>query len=263
MALVQGTHGRHQHDRPAVLARGTQQAAPAPPGCRRAGEVRSLAGQPLAGRGARCGRRGRPGGVGGLGGLEHLAELGAADGQQPAVGDDAAEGRPGQRDVRRQRLGGVAGDLGEVAADGLDVATDDRAGEGGVAVGQRVVEGGGEQRAQGAGRVVDAGRRQQLGGLGDEGDQVVGAVGQRRVVERAASSGTQIGRPPMSTTSCSASARSSAPAVTPKTQPSSRSRSTAVPVKVIAGWSASGRAPTSTAGASTARPCRPQVWTTT
>ena len=54
---------------------------------------------------------------------------------------------------------------------------------------ERVVEGGGEQRAQRVGRVqvgvVHARRGQQLHGLGDQRDQVVGAVGQRRVVERA------------------------------------------------------------------------------
>ena len=66
-----------------------------------------------------------------------------------------------------------------------DVAADDRAGQRRVAVGQRVVEGRVEQRAQGGGGVLGAGRAQQLHGLGDEGDEVVGAVGEAGVVERA------------------------------------------------------------------------------
>src|SRR4051812_6106452 len=57
--------------------------------------------------------------------------------------------------------------------------------------------------------------------------------------------------------------RRSVGAVTPKlTPPRSRSRSRAVPVKVIAGCRASGRAPATTAGASTPRPCVPEVWAT-
>ena len=47
-------------------------------------------------------------------------------------------------------------------------------------------------------------------------------------------------RPPRSATSRSASARSASPAVTPKTQPARRGRSTSVPVKVIAGCRAIG-----------------------
>ena len=69
--------------------------------------------------------------------------------------------------------------------DGPRVAPHDRAGQRGVAVGERVVEGGGEQRAQGAGRVVGAGGGQHLHRLGHQRHQVVGAVGQARVVERA------------------------------------------------------------------------------
>ena len=72
-----------------------------------------------------------------------------------------------------------------MGADGAEVAADDRAGQRGVALLEGVVEGGGEQRAQGAGRVRGTGRREDLHGLGDQGDQVVGAVREARVVERA------------------------------------------------------------------------------
>ncbi len=50
---------------------------------------------------------------------------------------------------------------------------------------QGVVEGGGQQRAQGAGRVGGTGRGEDLHRLGDQGDQVVGAVREAGVVERA------------------------------------------------------------------------------
>src|SRR3954452_14588867 len=63
--------------------------------------------------------------------------------------------------------------------------------------------------------------------------------------------------PCRSATRPSAYARSASPAVMPKTQPLSRSRSRSVPVKVIAGCIAIGRAPISVAEASTARPRRP------
>ena len=81
--------------------------------------------------------------------------------------------------------GRVGGEVGEVGADGLDVAADDRAGQRGVAVLERVVEGGGQQRAQGGGRVVGAGGGEHLHRLGDQGDEVVGAVRETGVVERA------------------------------------------------------------------------------
>ena len=52
-------------------------------------------------------------------------------------------------------------------------------------------------------------------------------------------------------------------AVIPNTHPARRSRSISVPVKVIAGCIAIGRAPMAVAGSSTARPCRPEVCSTT
>ena len=117
--------------------------------------------------------------------VEHLTDAVRADRQHPAVGDDAVERGARHGDVRGQRVRRGGGDLGEVAADGADVAADDGAGQGGVALGQRVVESGVEQRAQGGGRVLGAGSAEQLHGLGDQGDEVVRAVGQTRVVERA------------------------------------------------------------------------------
>ena len=69
------------------------------------------------------------------------------------------------------------------SAHGADVAPADRPGEPAVAAAQAVVQRGGEQRAEHAGGVGDAGGAQQVGGLGDEGDQVVGAGDQRGVVE--------------------------------------------------------------------------------
>ena len=53
-----------------------------------------------------------------------------------------------------QGLRRVGGDVLEVGPDGAEVATDDRPGQRGVALLEGVVEGGGEQRAQGAGRVA-------------------------------------------------------------------------------------------------------------
>ena len=71
------------------------------------------------------------------------------------------------------------------ACDGLHVTAHDRAGQRGVALGERVVEGGGEQRAQRRGGVLGAGGGQQLHRLADQGDEVVGAVRETGVVERA------------------------------------------------------------------------------
>ena len=169
-------------------------------------------------------------------GVEDAAELGGPDGQQSPVGHDPVEGGPRQGDVRRQGVRRRRPELGDVTPHGLDVTAHDRTGEGGVALAQRVVEGGGQQGTQRAGRVVGTRGVQELHRLGDEGDQVVGAVGERGVVERCASPPTPTWRcPPRSATSPSVKARSASPAVTPNTQPGSRVRSTAVPVKVIAG----------------------------
>ena len=71
------------------------------------------------------------------------------------------------------------------------------------------------------------------------------------MVERAGSSAIHSGSPPISMTSASAASRSSSGAVTPNEQPASRWTSTGVPVNVIAGCRASGRAPARRAGSST------------
>ena len=137
-----------------------------------------------------------------------------------------------------QGLRRVRADVVEVGADGADVAAHDRPGQRGVAVRQRVVEGGGQQRPQGGGRVVGAGRgREQLHRLGDQGDQVVGAVRQPGVVERALRPRAPTSAaPPRSATSARRAARARRPRRSRRRRsPASRSRSTAVPVKVIAG----------------------------
>lgn len=68
---------------------------------------------------------------------------------------------------------------------GGGIAPGDRAGQGGVAVPQCVVERCAEQRGQQSLRLVDAGDTEQVDGLGDDGHEVVRAVGQRRVVDHA------------------------------------------------------------------------------
>ena len=168
--------------------------------------------------------------------VEDADELGGADRQQPPVEDGAVRRWPApwRRTTGASRR--VGGDVGEVGADGLDVAAHDRAGQRRVAVGERVVEGGGEQRAQRRGRVLGAGGAEQVHRLGDQGDEVVGAVREAGVVERALVLGhphrhaAEVGDQGLG----EARGRRSA-AVTPKTQPGSRARSTSVPVKVIAG----------------------------
>src|SRR5207247_7947168 len=107
------------------------------------------------------------------------------DGQGRAVGERAVGGGAGHGDVRRDGVGGVDGEVVEVGPHGVDVAADDRAGEGGVTVVERVVEGGSQQRPERPGRVVGTGGGQDLQGLRDQGDQVVGAVGETGVVEGA------------------------------------------------------------------------------
>ena len=81
--------------------------------------------------------------------------------------------------------GALRGDVADVRPDGLDVAAHDRAGQRRVAEAQGVVEGGGQQRAEGRRGVVGTGGPEQLHRLGDQGDQVVGAVREAGVVERA------------------------------------------------------------------------------
>ena len=69
--------------------------------------------------------------------------------------------------------------------DGAGVAAGDRPVSAAVAVAQRVVERGAEQRAEQPGGSATPAAPQEVDGLGDQRDQVVGAVGQGRVVERA------------------------------------------------------------------------------
>ena len=105
-----------------------------------------------------------------------------------------------------------------------------------------------------SGRSVAAGSsapdaREQVHRLADQGDQVVGAVGETGVVERALLLGDPHGRPPRSATRRLGErpARRRRRSRRRRSR-RSRSRSTSVPVKVIAGCSASGRAPTAVAG---------------
>ena len=80
-------------------------------------------------------------------------------------------------------------------------------------------------------------------------------MGEGRVVGRpVASSATHTGSPPISMTRASAIGRSASSVVTPNAQSASRSRSIAVPVKVIAGCRASGSTWCARAGSSTADP---------
>ena len=125
--------------------------------------------------------------------VEDLVDGEGADRHQPTIGHGAGERGPRQGDVRRQGGGGVRRDLGEVGAHGVDVAADDRTGQRSVALLEGVVERCGQQRTQGGRGVVDPGGVQQLHRLGDQGDQVVGAVGEPCVVERAHLLGHPVG----------------------------------------------------------------------
>ena len=108
----------------------------------------------------------------------------------------------------------------------FDVAADDRAGQRGVAVASALSSAAVSSGRSVGGRVVGARPRQQdLHGLGDEGDQVVGAVREPRVVERA----PVLGHPHRAAAEVGDQllgdgSRSSAPAVTPNTQPASRAQ---------------------------------------
>ena len=171
VALVQRAHGRHEADRPAAARVPGEQRVQLLAGVRRA------TGRVVIGPRARSGRR--------SGRVEQLEDPAGADRQHPAVGDGPVEGGAGQGDVGRHRLRRVGLQVLEVRPHGADVTADDRAGQRGVAVVEGVVEGGGQQRPQRGGRVVDAGGGEDLHGLGDQGDQVVGAVREAGVVERA------------------------------------------------------------------------------
>ena len=147
-----------------------------------------------------------------------------------------------------------------MTGDRRGVPSRDRAGQRGVAEPQRVVERGGQQRAEHPGRLADAGLGEQVGRLDDLGHQMIRRACQRGVVEAAVSLGDEhrlaahlhdqdLGR-----------RAQDGGAVTPKEMPASRSASSGRPVNVMTGCSASGSAPSSTAGSSTARPCMPLVW---
>ena len=175
VAVVQGAHGRHEGDLLRAPAGADEQRRELLAGVRedRRGAHR------LVSLVRRLVERGRDP-------VEHPQHLGRADREQSAVGHGAVEGGARHRDVRRQRLRRVGDQVGEVGADRLDVTTHDRAGERGVTVLERVVEGCGEQRAQGRRGVLGTGGGEDLHRLGDQRDEVVGAVGQACVVERAA-----------------------------------------------------------------------------
>ena len=70
-----------------------------------------------------------------------------------------------------------------MAGDRVRVAPCDRAGQGGVTEPQRVVQCRAEQRPEHPARVRYSGRVQQVRRLDDQGDQVIGGAGERRVVE--------------------------------------------------------------------------------
>ena len=76
-----------------------------------------------------------------------------------------------------------SGQLGEMGAHGFDVAPHDGTGQGAVAFRQGVVESGLEKRSQNGGGIVRTRGPQELHRLRDEGDQVVGAMREARVVE--------------------------------------------------------------------------------
>ena len=82
------------------------------------------------------------------------------------------------------RAGRVPAQLRDVRGDRTGVAAGHRPGQGGVTGAQGVVEGRAEQRAEHPVGVLDPGLGQQLHRLGDQGDQVVRAEGEGRVVER-------------------------------------------------------------------------------
>lgn len=112
--------------------------------------------------------------------------------------------------------------------------------------------------------------RRRLGRAGprawaDEGDQVVGPVRERGVIQRAApfSRSPPARRPSRPPAPVNAPRQDRTGAVTPKQQSSSRARSRLVPVKVIAGRIASGiAAPQRRAGSRTAAPSVPRCGTT-
>lgn len=109
------------------------------------------------------------------------------------MGQGAVGGRAGHRQIAGDGLRGVLAQLGDVRGDGARVPARDGAGEGRVAGAQGVVQGGAQQRAEHPVGGLDTGRAQELHGLGDQGDQVVGAQGEGRVIERAALLGDPLG----------------------------------------------------------------------
>ncbi len=112
--------------------------------------------------------------------IQQSLGIGGSDepGTEGSVGGEPGECPVGVGDDRRLVREGV-----EVGRDGRGVTTRDRAGQGGVPVSQDVVEGGTQQRGQQALRLIDTRETQQVDGLGHDRHEVVGAIGQGRVVD--------------------------------------------------------------------------------
>lgn len=138
-----------------------------------------------------------------------------------------------------------------MGGDRARVPARDGPGERRVAGPEGVVEGRAEQRAEHPVGGFDARGPEQFHGLGDQRDQVVRAEGERRVVQRAGLLADPLGLAAHLDDERLRGEPQFLGAVTPKAQPASRCTSTGVPVNVMAGCSASGRAPARSAGSST------------
>ncbi|SCD99292.1 syndecan 1 [Streptomyces sp. IgraMP-1] len=126
-----------------------------------------------------------PAGCGVLGAVGEDGEEGGGEVRlEQALVEGAVGGGAGHREVPGDGARGVRAQLLDVGLDGPRVSAGDGAGEGGVAGAQGVVEGGAEEGAEHPVGGGDPGRAQQLHRLGDQGDQVVGAEREGRVVER-------------------------------------------------------------------------------
>ena len=78
---------------------------------------------------------------------------------EPTVRDRVVGGRPAHRDVRLEGFARDLGQFGEVRPDCLDVAAHDGTGQRRVAVAERVLQRGGEQRPQRRGGILGPGPR--------------------------------------------------------------------------------------------------------
>ena len=183
MAGVQGPHGGAQA-RPAGPPPARARAAPAS-----SSRVRREGGAGHRQRPRRERGRREAGGRTRERVLEQPADLDRPDRQHPAVGHHPVEGVAGQRDVRRQRVRRDGGDLLEVG--GCTVPTSPRtigpvraASPSRRALSRAAVSSGRNVSAGSYSGSSARGRGEHLAGLGHQGDQVVGAVRERGVVER-------------------------------------------------------------------------------